>query len=121
MSENKKATQEQDLGEQVRIRREKLMELQQNGQDPFAIVKYDVTHHIMEIKGAYDQLEGTVVVLSLIHILFLLREQMKMLHVMLRFLRLPFLALSSIMMRNTTAITLLKMLCLIIFFPAISM
>ena len=50
MSENQKATQEQDLGEQVRIRREKLMELQQNGQDPFAIVKYDVTHHSMEIK-----------------------------------------------------------------------
>ena len=64
MSENQKATQEQDLGEQVRIRREKLMELQQNGQDPFAIVKYDVTHHSMEIKGAYEQLEGTVVVVA---------------------------------------------------------
>ena len=64
MSENQKATQEQDLGEQVRNRREKLMELQQNGQDPFAIVKYDVTHHSMEIKGAYEQLEGTVVVVA---------------------------------------------------------
>nr|WP_207726702.1 lysine--tRNA ligase [Blautia stercoris] len=42
----------------LKVRREKLAELQENGKDPFQIVKYDATHHSQEIKDAFDELEG---------------------------------------------------------------
>ena len=42
--------QEQDLNKLLKVRREKLQELQENGKNPFEITKYDVTHHSMEIK-----------------------------------------------------------------------
>lgn len=64
MSEKQKAAQELDLGEQMRIRREKLAELQQNGKDPFSIVKYAVSHHSMEIKAEYEALEGKTVTVA---------------------------------------------------------
>ena len=48
----------QDLGQLLKVRREKLAELQENGKDPFQIVKYDATHHSQEIKDAFDELEG---------------------------------------------------------------
>ncbi len=52
---------EVDLGEQQRIRQEKLKMLQEEGKDPFVITKYDQTHHSAEIKENFDSLEGTVV------------------------------------------------------------
>ena len=42
--------QEQDLNHLRKVRREKLAELQANGQNPFEITKYDVTHHSQEVK-----------------------------------------------------------------------
>ena len=50
-----------DLSEQSRIRREKLRSLQDSGQDPFKITKYDVTHHSSEIIENFDELDGSVV------------------------------------------------------------
>ena len=52
---------ELDLGEQQRIRQEKLKMLQEEGKDPFVITKYDQTHHSAEIKDNFDALEGSVV------------------------------------------------------------
>ena len=47
-----------ELSEQSVIRREKLKSLQDSGQDPFQITKYNVTHHSLEIKDHFDELEG---------------------------------------------------------------
>ena len=58
MAEQNKSAQEQDLNKLLKVRREKLAELQENGKDPFQIVKYDATHHSQEIKDAFDELEG---------------------------------------------------------------
>ena len=60
MGEQKK-TQEQDINQLLKVRREKLQELQAAGKDPFRITKYDVTHHSQEIKDQFDQLEGQTV------------------------------------------------------------
>ena len=49
---------EQQLSEQNRIRREKLKVLQDAGQDPFQITKYEQTHHSLEIKNNYAEFEG---------------------------------------------------------------
>ena len=43
-----KAPQEQDLGQLLKVRREKLANLQEAGKDPFVITKYDQTHHTDE-------------------------------------------------------------------------
>ena len=64
MSENKAAESlqaEQELNEILRIRREKLSALQQEGNDPFQITKYDVTHHSAEIKQDFAALDGKTV------------------------------------------------------------
>ena len=61
MAEQRKNTQEQDLNQLLKVRREKLAELQANGKDPFQIVKYDATHHSQEIKDAFEELEGKAV------------------------------------------------------------
>ncbi|MDE5892250.1 MAG: lysine--tRNA ligase [Acetatifactor sp.] len=53
--------QQQDIGQLLKVRREKLANLQQAGKDPFQITKYDVTHHSTEIKDNYEQLEGKTV------------------------------------------------------------
>lgn len=52
-----KQTQEQDINQLLKVRRDKLKELQENGKDPFVITKYDVTHHSQEIKDNYEELE----------------------------------------------------------------
>lgn len=58
MSETNRApAQEQDLNELLQIRRDKLSQLQQEGQDPFQLTKYDVDHHAAEIKEQFAQLE----------------------------------------------------------------
>lgn len=53
--------QEQDINQLLKVRREKLANLQEAGKDPFQITKYDVTHHSMEIKEKYGELEGKTV------------------------------------------------------------
>ena len=58
---NRNETQQQDLGELLRIRREKLKALQDEGRDPFQITKFDVTHHTQDIKDNFDALEGSEV------------------------------------------------------------
>ena len=58
MGNNNSAAAVQDLNEILRVRREKLDELQFNGKDPFQITKYDVTHHSADIKDNFDELEG---------------------------------------------------------------
>ncbi len=52
---------EVDLGEQQRIRQEKLKALQEEGNDPFVITKYDQTHHSADIKADFEALEGKIV------------------------------------------------------------
>ncbi len=53
--------QEQDINQLLKVRREKLANLQAAGKDPFQITKYDVTHHSTDIKENFDQLEGKTV------------------------------------------------------------
>lgn len=66
MSENINHTTEdvQDLNEILRIRRQKLSDLQQQGKDPFNIVKYNVTHKTKEITDSFEELEGKTVSLA---------------------------------------------------------
>ena len=52
---------EQDIGQLLQVRRDKLAALQEAGKDPFIITKYDVTHHSMEIKEGFEALEGVAV------------------------------------------------------------
>ena len=61
MAEKNQNVQEQDINQLLKVRRDKLRELQESGKDPFKITKYDVTHHSMEIKEKYDSLEGKTV------------------------------------------------------------
>ncbi|MCI5480770.1 MAG: lysine--tRNA ligase, partial [Lachnospiraceae bacterium] len=53
-----KNVQEQDINQLLKVRREKLVQLQEAGKDPFEITKYDVTHHSTEIKDHFEELEG---------------------------------------------------------------
>ena len=45
----------------LKIRREKLADLQERGKDPFQVMKYDMTHHSKEIFENFDVLKGKVV------------------------------------------------------------
>ena len=58
---NNANNQQQDLNDILRVRREKLAELQANGKDPFVITKYNVTAQSTEIKGDYASFEGKTV------------------------------------------------------------
>ena len=58
MGEQQKNTQEPDLNQLRKVRREKLADLQANGKDPFVITKYEQSHHSQEIKDNFDELEG---------------------------------------------------------------
>lgn len=51
----------EDMNQLLKVRREKLANLQEAGRDPYAITKCDVTHHSVEIKDHYDELEGKTV------------------------------------------------------------
>ncbi len=62
--ENANNAPQQDLNELLKIRREKLQILQENGKDPFVITKYNVTHHSTDIRENYDALEGQEVTLA---------------------------------------------------------
>ena len=59
-----KNNQTPDVSEQDKIRRGKLADLQAAGNDPFLITKYNVTHHSMEIKNNFDELEGQEVTVA---------------------------------------------------------
>lgn len=59
--EQKNNTQEQDINQLLKVRREKLADLQNNGKNPFEITKYDQTHHSKEIKDNFDELQGKIV------------------------------------------------------------
>ena len=60
----KNQPQNQDTNELLKVRREKLKNLQEAGKDPFVITKYDVTHHSMEIKENFDDMEGKEVTIA---------------------------------------------------------
>ena len=56
--------QEPDLNQLRKVRREKLAELQSAGKDPFITTKYDVTHHSLEIKDNFEELEEKEVTIA---------------------------------------------------------
>ncbi|MEG0189752.1 MAG: amino acid--tRNA ligase-related protein, partial [Lachnospiraceae bacterium] len=58
MSEQQKNAQEPDLNQLRKVRREKLAELQENGKNPFEIMKYQASHHSKDIKDDFAELEG---------------------------------------------------------------
>lgn len=61
--QEKELTQ-QELSEQILIRRDKLAQLQAEGKNPFEIVKFDMTHHSDEIKNGFDELDGKDVAIA---------------------------------------------------------
>jgi len=58
VGQNQKNTQEPDMNQLRKVRREKLAELQQNGRDPFQITKFNQTHHSLEVKDLYEAHEA---------------------------------------------------------------
>jgi lysyl-tRNA synthetase class 2 len=64
VAEQKTQQKDQDINSLLKVRREKLENLQNEGKNPFVITKYDVTHHSAEIKEQYDVLEGQTVSLA---------------------------------------------------------
>ena len=64
MAEQQKNVQEPDLNQLLKVRREKLADLQENGRDPFLITKYDATHHSAQVKDNFEVLEGQNVTLA---------------------------------------------------------
>ena len=60
MGQNQKNTQEPDMNQLKKVRREKLAELQQNGRDPFQITKFNQTHHSLEVKDLYEAHETEI-------------------------------------------------------------
>ena len=59
-----KNMQQQDINQLLKVRHDKLAQLQQAGKDPFRITKFDVTHHSMDIKENYHALEGQAVTVA---------------------------------------------------------
>lgn len=57
-NQNQNQNIEEDLNHLLKVRREKLAELQESGKDPFKVTKYDVTVHSSEIKEHYEVWEG---------------------------------------------------------------
>lgn len=64
MAENNNAPEQQDLSEILKVRREKLAALQQEGRDPFQETKFAVSHHAQEIKDHFDALEGSEITIA---------------------------------------------------------
>ena len=58
--QNKKNQQEPDIHQLLKVRREKLAELQNAGKDPFQITKYNQTHHSLEVKKLYEEHEAEI-------------------------------------------------------------
>ncbi len=61
MAGQQKQVQEQDINQLLKVRRDKLAELQANGNDPFKITKYDVTNHSADLKDNFEAYEGKTV------------------------------------------------------------
>ncbi|MCR5704696.1 MAG: lysine--tRNA ligase [Eubacterium sp.] len=61
MAQENNNGQPSNLKQLLKVRRDKLAELQENGKDPYQITKYDVTHHSTEIKDNFDTMEGQIV------------------------------------------------------------
>ncbi len=61
---NTPGSEQQDLSEILRIRREKLSGLQEEGRDPFQVTKFTVSRHAQEIKDQFDALEGSEVTIA---------------------------------------------------------
>ena len=61
MAQQNNNGQQVDVKQLLKVRREKLADLQQREKDPFQITKYDVTHHSVEIKEHFDAMEGKTV------------------------------------------------------------
>ena len=59
-----KNVQAQDINQLLKVRRDKLKDLQDNGKDPFVITKYDVTHHSQEVIDNFDALDGKTVTIA---------------------------------------------------------
>ena len=57
---NNKGGQQQDVNQLLKVRREKLQNLQEAGKDPFQITKYDVTHHSSDVKELYNAHEAEI-------------------------------------------------------------
>ena len=57
-NENRNVETAEDMSELLKIRRQKLTDLQAAGKDPFTITKYDQTHHTDEVKALYEALEA---------------------------------------------------------------
>ena len=55
------AEQQQDIGQLLKVRRDKLADLQAAGKDPFVITKYDQTHHSTDAKALYEELETKLI------------------------------------------------------------
>ena len=64
MSEKNQSQNTENLGELLKVRREKLAALQEAGKNPFEITKYDVTHHSSDVKESFEELEGKSVSLA---------------------------------------------------------
>ena len=63
-NDNQTVQEEPSLSELLQVRRDKLADLQNRGQDPFQITKFDVTHHSDEVKDRFDEMEGQTVRLA---------------------------------------------------------
>ena len=60
MADNNNQNKQQDLNQLLKVRREKLQNLQDAGKDPFEITKYDQTHHTDEVKELYEAHEAKI-------------------------------------------------------------
>lgn len=57
-------TQEQDINQLLKIRRDKLKDLQDAGKDPFQITKYEVSNHSTDVKDDFENYEGKTVTIA---------------------------------------------------------
>ena len=63
-NQNQNQEQELDLNQLMKVRREKLARLQEEGKDPFTITKFNTTHNSKQIKDNYEQLEEKTVTIA---------------------------------------------------------
>ncbi len=61
MKNDQNTEQQQDIGQLLKVRRDKLADLQAAGKDPFIITKYDQTHHSVDAKAEYEELEAKLI------------------------------------------------------------
>ena len=64
LAEQNNQQKTQDINQLLKVRHEKLADLQANNKNPFEITKYDVSHHSQEIKDNYGELEEKEVTIA---------------------------------------------------------